>query len=247
MMKQAILILGATAGIGKPLAAELAEEGHDLLLTGRDANQVALLAQELRERYGVAVETLTFDAEQVDTHPTFVDAAIQLAGELEGVFVVFGYLGHHPRAVASFDEAQKIIQCNFTGACSVLIPLANYFESRRQGFIVGISSVAGDRGRRTNYTYGAAKSGFTTYLSGLRSRLHKAHVHVMTVKPGYVDTPMIRGRPGTFWVAQPDKVARSILRALKRKKNVVYVPWFWRPLLLAAKLLPEWLFKRLPI
>ena len=132
---------------------------------------------------------------------------------------------------------------------ALLAPLANYLESRRRGYLAAISSVAGDRGRQSNYTYGAAKAGLTAYLQGLRNRLYRSGVHVLTIKPGFVDTRMTQGRvnPNSPLVASAARVARDIDRAIRRRRNVIYTPWFWRPIMLAVRALPEFLFKRLKL
>src|SRR6516164_9862855 len=126
---------------------------------------------------------------------------------------------------------RQSLDVNFLSAAELLEIAAAYFEPRRSGFIAAISSVAGDRGRQSNYTYGAAKAGLTAYLQGLRNRLWRAGVHVLTVNPGFVDTPMTRGRinPNSLLVATPERVARDIDRALRRRRDVLYTPWFWRP------------------
>ena len=142
-------------------------------------------------------------------------------------------------------EARRILDTNFTGCVSALEILARRFEARRAGFIAALSSVAGDRGRQSNYLYGAAKGGLSTYLQGLRNRLHHSGVRVVTIKPGFVDTAMTYGRPGLFLVASPERVARAVYRALRGGQDVVYVPWFWRPVMFAMRGVPERLFKRL--
>ncbi len=139
------------------------------------------------------------------------------------------------------------MEINLTSAVVLLSLFANYLEDRRSGYLAVISSVAGDRGRQSNYTYGAAKAGLTAYLQGLRNRLYRSGVHVLTVKPGFVDTPMTHGRvnPDSPLVASPARVARDIDWAIRRRRNVIYTPWFWRPIMLAVRLVPEFVFKRL--
>jgi decaprenylphospho-beta-D-erythro-pentofuranosid-2-ulose 2-reductase len=143
------------------------------------------------------------------------------------------------------NEARRILDTNFTGSALALNILANHFEQKRRGFICGISSVAGDRGRQSNYLYGSAKGGLTIYLQGLRNRLYHSGVHVITVKPGFVDTRMVFGKAKLPLVATPQAVARDIYLAVKKRKNVVYVPWFWRYIMSMVGSIPEGLFKRL--
>ncbi len=246
-MKGCVLILGATSAIARHVAAALAERGHALLLAGRDGEELERLAADLRIRYGVRAETASFDADERAAHREFFAGALARAGRLDGVVLAFGYLGDQEVAAEYPEEAERIIERNFTGAVTVLNCCANYFEARRGGFIVGISSVAGDVGRRSNYFYGAAKGGLTLYLQGLRARLFPAGVRVLTVKPGFVDTPMTYGRPGLFLVATPEKVGRKIVGALEAGREVIYVPWFWRYVMLVLKLAPEVLLKRLKL
>jgi len=154
-------------------------------------------------------------------------------------------LGDQAKAQVIWDEARLILETNFTGCVSALNILANHFELKRTGFICAITSVAGDRGRQSNYHYGAAKAGLSVYLQGLRNRLFPAGVNVITVKPGFVDTRMTYGRPGLFLLASPESVAQGIFRAIVKGKSVVYLPWFWRPIMLIVRSIPETIFKRL--
>jgi short-subunit dehydrogenase len=154
-------------------------------------------------------------------------------------------LGDQAKGQSDWEEARRILETNFTGCVSLLNILADYFEPRRAGFICALSSVAGDRGRQSNYLYGAAKAGLSAYLQGLRNRLFPAHVKVITVKPGFVDTRMTYGRPGLLLVASPDRVAKGVFRAIVKGKDVVYLPWFWRLIMLIVQSIPEAVFKRL--
>jgi short-subunit dehydrogenase len=144
-------------------------------------------------------------------------------------------------------EAISVINANYCGAISILTLAANEMEAAKSGFIVVIGSVAGDRGRQGNYIYGSAKGGLALFAQGLRSKLAKSSVHVMTVKPGYVDTRMTWGKPGVFLNANPEKVAARIHRALKQRKDVIYVPWFWGLIMFVVRAIPERFFKRLSV
>ena len=170
-MKEPILILGATSAIARHVAAAFARQDHALFLAGRDAVEINRLVQDLKLRFGVEVAGGPFDAEDYQSHADFLRQVLKKTGELHGVVVAFGYLGEQERAPRDFDECQRIIARNFTGAVSILNHCADYFEQRRAGFIIGISSVAGDLGRQSNYLYGSAKAGFSVYLQGLRNRL----------------------------------------------------------------------------
>ena len=246
-MKQPVLILGATSAIARHVAAAFARRGHPLFLAGRDAGEVQRLVQDLQLRFGVEVAGGEFDAENYASHPEFLRQVLERMGQLHGVVVAFGYYGEQERAARNFAECERIIARNFTGAVSILNHCADYFEQRRAGFIIGISSVAGDIGRQSNYVYGSAKAGFTAYLQGLRNRLFFAGVRVVTVKPGFVDTPMTFGLPRLFLVASPEEIGEGIVRAWQRGNEVVYLPWFWRWVMLALKFMPDKIRKRLKL
>ena len=241
-----MLILGATSAIASALAREFALHKFDLILGGRDREELGALASDLRLRYEVGTETLLFDALDLQTHPSTLETSLsEMGNALEGVVVCVGYLGDQAKAQVNWDEARLILETNFTGCVSALNILANHFELKRTGFICAITSVAGDRGRQSNYHYGAAKAGLSVYLQGLRNRLFPAGVNVITVKPGFVDTRMTYGRPGLFLLASPESVAQGIFRAIVKGKSVVYLPWFWRPIMLIVRSIPETIFKRL--
>jgi NAD(P)-dependent dehydrogenase (short-subunit alcohol dehydrogenase family) len=162
------------------------------------------------------------------------------------VVLAFGYLGDQ-LAARDFSVGEKVIAANFTGAASILSHCANYFETLQRGFIIGISSVAGDRGRQSNYVYGAAKGALSLYLQGLRNRLFSSGVRVITIKPGFVDTAMTYGLPGLFLVASPQDIGERIASTPNKKPDVVYLPWFWRYIMLIIQHVPEPIFKRLKL
>jgi short-subunit dehydrogenase len=241
-----VLILGATSGIATALAKEFAAHKIDLVLGGRDREELSALASDLSLRNSARATILTFDALDTQTHVPSLTSFLAEAGDaLAGAVVCIGYLGDQAKAQVDWGEARLILETNFTGCVSALNILANHFELRRTGFICAISSVAGDRGRQSNYFYGAAKAGLSVYLQGLRNRLFPAGVKVITVKPGFVDTRMTYGRPGLFLLASPESVAQGIFKAIARGKSVVYLPWFWRYVMMMVKAVPEAVFKRL--
>jgi decaprenylphospho-beta-D-erythro-pentofuranosid-2-ulose 2-reductase len=241
-----VLILGATSGIARAVAAEFARHHYDLILAGRDQHELRLLSSDLALRYGVKTIDFPFEALAFENHEALLRPCLDYAGEaLAGVALCIGYLGDQAAAQTDFAEARRILDTNFTGCVSALNIIANHFESRRSGFICVISSVAGDRGRQSNYLYGAAKAGFSAYLQGLRNRLLHSGVRVITIKPGFVDTAMTFGRPNRFLVASPEAAARGIFNAVASGKDVAYVPWFWRAIMLVVRLIPEAVFKRL--
>jgi decaprenylphospho-beta-D-erythro-pentofuranosid-2-ulose 2-reductase len=241
-----VLILGANAGIGRALAKEFAAHQHNLILAGRDLDELRDLAADINLRHNVNVRAERVDVLDFDALEPALAACINPASEsLEGVVLCTGYLGDHEKALADLNEARRILDTNFTGSALALNVMANHFDKRGKGFICALSSVAGDRGRQSNYLYGSAKGGLTTYLQGLRNRLHPRGVRVITVKPGFVDTRMVFGKAKLPLVAQPEAVARDIYHAVKSGKNVVYVPWFWRVIMFMVGIIPEGIFKKL--
>ena len=167
-------------------------------------------------------------------------------GEI-GVILCFGTLPEQAEAQENAGAACLAIESNFTGAVSILTPAANTLVERRSGFICVIGSVAGDRGRQSNYVYGSAKAGLAAFVQGMRQRLAKVGVRVLTVKPGFTDTAMTFGLPGMFLVASPARVAADIHRALHRGRNVIYTPWFWRWIMLIIRMIPESIFAKLKL
>ncbi|HUE13485.1 MAG TPA: SDR family oxidoreductase [Planctomycetaceae bacterium] len=247
-MSENVLVLGATSGIAKELCAVLARRECRLVLAARNLAEAQAMAADLEVRYRAKVAVQPFDALDFEGHAaTFAQCLEHCDGHLDGVILCYGYLPKQDLSQNDFDEARRAIDINFTSAVSILNVAANYFERQRRGYIAAISSVGGDRGRQSNYAYGSAKAGLTAYLQGLRNRLHFAGVHVLTIKPGFVDTPMIQGviRSDSPLVAKPERVARDIDRAIRRRQSVLYTPWFWRPLMAVIRAIPEPLMKRL--
>ncbi len=237
-----MLILGATSDIARACARLFAREGWDLCLAGRRADALHALAQELAPT-SRRIDCVPFDALAPEQHPALWAS---IADRIDAVLCAVGLLGDQIEARHDADAADRILRANFTGLVPLLSLAANTFERRGCGLIIGISSVAGDRGRASNYLYGSAKAGFTAFLSGLRARLARRGVHVLTVKPGLVDTPMIACRTlPRLLVASSELVARDIVKAVQRKRAVLYTPWYWRGIMFAVRLLPERLFARL--
>lgn len=245
-MNKPVLILGATSAIARGTAAAFAARGHALYLASRDLDELQRSAADLHLRYGVEVRYGLFDAEATETHEAFLQKVIAEMQSLSGVVLAFGYLGDQI-AARDFSVGAKVIAANFTGAASILSHCASYFEPLKHGFIIGISSVAGDRGRQSNYVYGAAKGALSLFLQGLRNRLFASGVRVITIKPGFVDTAMTFGLPGLFLVATPQQIGEDIARTLKKSVDVVYLPGFWRYIMLIIKHIPEPIFKRLKL
>lgn len=245
-MSESVLILGATSAIARATAAAFAARGAALYLASRDLDELARIAADLRLRHGVEVHHGLFDAEATETHQAFFQTVIEEMKGISGVVLAFGYLGNQ-EAARDFKVGARVIASNFTGAASILSYCADYFEKLQRGFIIGISSVAGDRGRQSNYMYGSAKGALSLYLQGLRNRLFASGVRVITIKPGFVDTAMTFGLPGLFLVASPQAIGERIARAPEKSADVVYLPWFWRYIMLIIRYIPEPVFKRLKL
>jgi decaprenylphospho-beta-D-erythro-pentofuranosid-2-ulose 2-reductase len=241
-----VVVLGATSPIARAVAGELARRGHDLLLAGRDTEELERIAADLAIRHDATVETMRFDARDVRAAADFAAAVeARTGGRLTGVVAAVGTLGDAARAATDPEYAARLIHVNFTGVACTLTALANLLAAKRAGFIIGLASVAGDRGRQSNFVYGSAKGGFALWLQGLRNRLWHDGVRVITVKPGFVDTAMTYGLPGMFLVADPARVGVLIARGLDRGRDVIYVPGFWRYIMWIVRTIPEPLFKRL--
>jgi short-subunit dehydrogenase len=243
---QTWVILGASSSIGRAFARAAAARGGDVIVCGRDSNDLARTAADIAATTGRAARAEQFDALAYDTHAAFAAELARVPGVLN-VVLVFGTMPEQAAMDADPALALACIESVFGGAVSVLQHLAPVLERRGSGVVIGFGSVAGDRGRLKNYVYGAAKSGLHTYLAGLRNRLGRAGVRVMTVKPGFVDTAMTFGLPGMFLVAQPGDVAAACLAAADKRRDIVYVPWFWRWIMLIIRAVPERIFKKLSI
>jgi short-subunit dehydrogenase len=247
-MRQTYLILGATSGIAKAIARALARHGHDLILAGRSAEEVALSAADLEARFQIRARPLEFDATRAD-HVLGVLAAARECndGDLpEGVVLAYGVMFPQSESEANLECLAQTIEVNFGSAARVLQAFGSAFAQRGSGVIVGISSVAGDRGRGSNYHYGASKAALTVFLDGMRHRLRASGVHVCTVLPGFVATPMTYGivDPASPLCAQPEQVARDVLKAIDRKRGRVYTIWWWRWIMTVIRHLPEAVFLR---
>ncbi|HEX8039200.1 MAG TPA: SDR family oxidoreductase [Chryseosolibacter sp.] len=244
-MEENVLILGAASDMAVAIARTLAREGYSITLAGRNMERLSAIQGDLHVRYKAMVSAVYFDALDFDSHEGFYHG---IPEKPDIVICVFGLLGEQAEAQTNWKHCLDILNSNFTGAVSVLNVVANDFERRKKGTIVGISSVAGDRGRQSNYIYGSAKAGFTAYLSGLRNRLYRHGVHVLTVKPGFVKTRMIENIPTPgLLTASPKQVAESVLKAINRKRNTIYVISLWRLIMLIIRWIPEGLFKRMKL
>lgn len=243
---QTWIILGATSSMARAMARRLAKEGAMLILCGRDMEDLTASAEDCKARGACEAVAMRFDARDSTTFATIIDHAALNEGAINcAVFV--GSMPEQSAIDADPSLIDGVVQDSHIGPATFLSMLAPHMEDRGQGTVVGVGSVAGDRGRIGNYVYGSAKAGFATYLSGLRNRLTRAGGHVVTVKPGFVDTAMTWGIEGMFLVASPDAVAKDILNAVAKKKNVIYTPFFWRYIMLIIRHIPEFIFKKMSI
>jgi len=240
-----VLILGASSDIGVAIAKKFASRKFDVLLAARKPEQLKPLESDIRIRYGANCSSLFFDALQYDTHAGFFSS---LLPKPDVSVCVFGVLEDEDQAFDDWKLTEKMINTNFTGAVSILNTIAKDYITHKKGTIIGISSVAGDRGRASKLIYASAKAAFTTYLAGLRNKCFKENVHVMTVQPGFVYTKMTENQPlPKLITSTPGQVADIIYNAYLKKKNIIYVKWFWRYIMLIIEFIPEFQFKKMKL
>jgi len=251
MMKlQKVLVFGANSAIAQEVLRLLVSGGASVYCVGRNESKLAAVLADLRVRAGPdqTVDGITADLLEFGRHAALFAAAESSLGGFDAVLIAHGTLPDQQACEASVEQALAAIRENAVSVVSLLTLAANYFEPRGRGVIAAISSVAGDRGRRSNYVYGCSKSLVSTFLQGLRNRLSVRGIDVVTIKPGFVDTPMteaIAGK-GMLW-SQPATVARSIVTAMERGRNEVYTPWFWFWIMTLLRHVPESVFKRLKL
>lgn len=243
-MTERVLIVGATSAIAEALARRYAGEGARLVLAARNGERCAAIAADLRIRGALEVRCLDFDAAHPSRVEPLIDTAWAAFNGLDVAVLAHGSLPDQAACEQSAAATLDALQVNALSAIGLLVPLASRMEAARHGSIVVIGSVAGDRGRQSNYVYGAAKGCLAVFAEGLAHRLHAAGVQVLTVKPGFVDTPMTAAFPkGPLW-ARPEQVAGDIQRAVRRGSTLLYTPWFWRWIMLVIRNVPRPLFFR---
>ena len=247
MKLERIVVFGATSAIAQAVARRLAARGARLHLVGRDPAKLEAVRGDLVARGSLGVTTTTADLDDVARHRDLVDEAESALGTIDAAIIAQGTLSDQAACQADFSRTAAEWRTNFIAPASLAAELANRLEARGAGTIAVIGSVAGDRGRKSNYVYGTAKGALAIFLQGLRGRLHDKGVAVVTVKPGFVDTPMTASfAKGLLW-ATPDKVAAGIVRAMERGTPEVYLPWFWWPIMFILRHVPERIFVRLKI
>jgi len=245
---QKILIIGATSAIASACARKWAEKKACFFLVGRNPDKLKQISDDLLARGASSVATYILDLNQFEDHQVMLNSCYFSLGKIDIALVAHGSLPNQKACEQDANLALKEFSSNGLSVISLLTLLATRMEEQRCGTIAVISSVAGERGRPSNYLYGTAKAAVTTFCEGLRSRLFKAGIHVLTIKPGFVDTPMTQGLPlPKILLAAPNKVANDIVRAIKCKKNTIYTPRFWTGIMWITKCIPDFLFKRLKI
>ena len=245
MSEDTVLILGARSDIAMSVARRFAKEGYNIQLAARNVKNLSADKSDIELRYDVTVSLHEFDVLNIEAHNGFVNSLIQLPSV---AICAVGYMGKQSENEKDILEAARVMRSNYEGPVSILALLANQFEQRGSGTLVGISSVAGERGRATNYVYGSAKAGYTAFLSGLRNRLAQKGVHVITALPGFVDTKMTEGMnlPASL-TANPDELANKIFEAIRSRKNIFYYKKIWFLIMIIIRNIPECLFKNMKI
>jgi decaprenylphospho-beta-D-erythro-pentofuranosid-2-ulose 2-reductase len=242
-----ILIMGATSAIAEATARKFARRGDALFLVARNAQRLQAIAEDLTVRGAHMVRTCALDARDMDRYPALLQAAAEQMGGIDAALIAHGTLSDQAACQSSIDLLVQEFITNALSCMALCTLLANRFEAQRAGVIAVISSVAGDRGRQSNYAYGSAKAAITAFASGLRQRLYSKGVGIVTIKPGFVSTPMTAAfKKGMLWAA-PETVATSIVRAMDRGTPVIYTPGFWRPVMWIIKAVPESIFRRLKL
>jgi decaprenylphospho-beta-D-erythro-pentofuranosid-2-ulose 2-reductase len=240
-----ILILGATSAIASGVMRPLAEQGARFYLVGRSPEKLKAVASDLQTRGASAVFTCIMDLDDTAMHEAMFAEAVEKLESIDLALLAHGVLGNQEQDQASYAATEAILRTNLLSAVSLITWLANYFESTHQGTLAVISSVAGDRGRKSNYIYGTSKGALNIFLEGVRNRIDRSGVHVLTIKPGFVATPMTAHLPQNALFAHPAAVGRGILKAIEKRKDVAYVPPVWALIMLIIRSIPNSIFKKL--
>lgn len=242
-----VLIIGATSAIAEATGRLYARAGDNLFLLGRDNPRLQAIAADLRLRGAVSVDAALLDVEAIERHDPALDAAWQSLGQVELVLLAHGVLPDQALCEHSVQQTLQALSVNAVASIALMVSLAERLEQQGHGCLAVIGSVAGDRGRASNYVYGSAKAAIEAFASGLRQRLQSKGVNVLLIKPGFVDTPMTRNfRKNVLWV-RPERIALGIAEAVERRRSVVYLPGFWRGIMFVIRHIPEAVFKRMPL
>jgi short-subunit dehydrogenase len=240
-----ILVLGATSGIAEATCRIWASQGASLFLVARNREKLAAVVADLKVRGASYVDAAVSDLDDTEKHPALLAHAINSLGGMDIAYLAHGILGDQLHAEQDFNTAAQILHTNFMAPVSLLTWLANYCVQRHSGTLAVISSVAGDRGRKSNYLYGSSKAGLSAFLGGLRNRVDREGVTVLAIKPGPTKTAMTAGMPKSEGFADVDSVAESIVKAIDKKQDTLYVPFKWQPIMFVIRNIPERIFKKL--
>lgn len=246
-MARNIIIIGATSAIAKAVARLYAHRGDRLYLIARDQERLSQIAEDLKIRGAQSVTSINFDVNDLDSHETIITDAFNALGVVDIVLIAHGTLPDQSSCQKHSSEMISELHTNAISTTSLLTHFANRLEAQKSGALAVITSVAGARGRQSNYVYGSAKGMISIFLQGLRNRLYKSGVNVLDIKPGFVDTPMTAAfDKGLLW-AKPETIAEGIITGIDKKKTMVYLPWFWRVIMLIIRLIPEKIFRMLSL
>jgi len=240
-----ILVLGATSGIAEACCRLWAERGDSLFLVARNPERLSAVAADMQTRGAAYVDSAVANLDDTKSHPELLAHAINSLAGLDIAFLALGVLGDQTQAERNFAHAAEILQTNLTAPVCLLTWLGNYCAQRHSGTLAVLSSVAGDRGRKSNYVYGSSKAGLTAFLGGLRNRIDREGVRVTTIKPGPVKTAMTEGMKGSEKFADVEKVAATIVKAIDAGQDTLYVPGIWRMIMAVIRAIPERIFKKL--
>jgi len=245
MAAKGVLIIGATSAIAQDVAKLWAKDNNNLFLAARNQQRLNIVSQDLKTRFSANVETYAMDMNDFSNHQALLTAAENFLNKIDVVLIAHGSLSDQKNCELSVEKTFDELSTNFLSVISLLTLIANKMQHQKSGCIAVISSVAGDRGRQSNYIYGTAKGALNVFLQGLRNRLFKDNVAVVTIKPGFVDTPMTKDfKKGLLW-SQPEQVAQLIVKAIDKRQTEVYVPGYWRWIMCVVKSIPERVFQRL--
>jgi decaprenylphospho-beta-D-erythro-pentofuranosid-2-ulose 2-reductase len=240
-----VLVLGATSSIAIATMRRLAGSNTRFMLVARNRDRLTAVAQDLHTRGALAVDTWIMDLDDTAAHGEMLTAAAERLQGIDLALIAHGVLGDQQAAEADFEAAAAVLHTNFISAVSLLTWLGNYFQAQRAGTLAVVSSVAGDRGRKSNYVYGASKGALNVFLEGLRNRIDRDGVQVLTIKPGFVATPMTAHVAKNALFASPQQVAHGICKAIEQRRDVAYVPWFWAVIMLLVRIIPSRFFKKM--
>lgn len=244
-----ILIIGATSDIANSIADKYCSQGANLILVARNQDKLSIIRQHLLLKYNLddnQIHTFTHDATDINSVDTLFKYTINVFKQIDILLITYGILPNSNNVFNS-DDIHNTFLVNFTSQINYINHFIPLFQSQKNGTIAVIGSVAGDRGRQSNFIYGTSKGAIEIYLQGLRNKLFEYNINVLTIKPGFVDTKMTSNIPKNFLFVSPEKVAQDIIKAIEKRRNVIYTPFFWKYIMFIIKSIPENIFKKLKL